>query len=326
MPTKTKATTTTPKQELIEFEMTAVIPVAQYANVQPVIKGYGKTWEEARDDALAKSQGIWAMVGEGGKSLEVRKTGAPTVSNIERETLKCWASGTELYYDDVSHTYIDSEGNEYLSGSKFAHQFSHEFNKAAILPKYAEKNGLKEYQVDEYWGAKNKCSTTWGTAIHQAMETYGEHKAVADKLGKEVGVHPLVLPIVEDFFENSPGTRLFERFVAHKETKRCGRIDSLLIHEDGTITIEDFKTNADIYKSSDKPKYLKAPYNFLTNSSISEYTLQLNFYRAIIEASGKKVRGMKLHWLDPDGEWVTIDVKEVDIDAPQSKIDLSIVK
>lgn len=325
MATKTKPTKVTPATPMVEFEMTAVIPVAQYANVQPVVKGYGATYEEARDDALKKSRDIWAMVGEGGKSLEVRGLGeAPTVQGIERETLKCWATGTEVFYDDPSHTYVDAEGNSYLSGSNFAKQFAHEFNEAAILPKYAEKHGLKPEDIKEYWQAKSNCSTTWGTAIHQAMETYGEHLEIAEKLGKETGVHPLLLPIVEEFFKTYPGKRAFERFVANKDKMRCGRIDSLLLNDDGTITIEDFKTNADLHKMG-SPKTLKAPYSHLPNTPFGEYVLQINFYRSILEDAGKKVKDMYLRWLNADGEWESLEIPRTDIEEKQSKIDLSVI-
>lgn len=318
MPTKA----TTKKPELVEFEMTAVIPVAQYANAQPVVKGYGETYEQARDDAMKKLQDIWAMVGEGGKGLEVRGLNQPVVDTVERETLKCYVSGTELLYDDAGHTYVDSEGAAYVSGSKFAEQFGYEFNKAAILPRYAKNNGLKEYEVDEYWQAKSKCSTTWGTAIHQAMETYGTHLATAEKLDKPTGVHPLILPMIEEWFEANPGTYLFEKFVADKERKYCGQIDTIQLTGSKKCFIRDTKTNGDLYKQS-APKYLKAPYNHMLNTPFGKYTLQLNFYRSIMEAAGWEVEGMKIDHLDHDGEWEVINVPRVDIEQPQTKIDLS---
>lgn len=321
--TPTKITTT---KGIIEFEMTLVIPTMQYGNAQPVIKGYGKTYEEARDDALVKARDIWAMIGEGGKTLEVRGLGAgPAVpASAITQTLKCYVTGQELFYDDAAHSYIDENGDAYLSGSNFAHQFSHEFNKAAILPAYAKKNGVQEYEVDEYWTAKGLSSTTFGTAIHQAMETYGTHIDLANKLGKDPGVHPLLLPIVEDFFERFPGTRVFERFVMDKESKHCGRIDSLVINEDGSLSIEDFKTNVELHKKRSNKK-LKAPYNFLDDTPFSEYILQLNFYRDVLEKAGKTVLDMNIKWLNPEGEWEPIDVPRVEIAQAQEKIDVSAI-
>lgn len=318
------------KKELIEFEMTVVIPVERFSNVQPVVKGYGETWDEARADADAKAKQLWAeyaqVVDQSGNKVAThslgKETSNTTAITTERETLKCYVSGTELLYDDASHTYVDSEGASYLSGSNFAHQFGYDFNKAAILPKYATKHELKEHQIDDYWQAKAKCSTTWGTAIHQAMETYGMHKAVADKVGREIGVHPLILPMVEEWFAKHPGNYVFEKFVADKDRKYCGRIDCIQLTGSKTAILRDVKTNGDLHKQG-SPKNLKFPYTHLPNTPLGQYTLQLNFYRSILEVAGWTVEGMYIDHLTHEGDWEEIKVTKVDIENPQAKIDLT---
>lgn len=287
--------------------MTVVIPTGQYANIQPQVIGIGETFEAAQADALKKANSFYQAV----ETQADFKLLAPTtvtpevVAPASAEVMKCWLTGTEIFFDPIEHAYVDKDGNKYLSGSKFAGQYEWEFEKHLILPRYAAKYGVKEYEVEEMWDSKALASTTFGTAFHQALETYIKHYALATKLGKDPLslVHPTLRPAVESFCtpERMQYRMICEMFVADPDKHRCGQLDLVTIvdEEKKILDIEDYKTNADLFKLKDtKHKTLKAPYQHLPNMDASKYTLQLSFYKDIVEAArlaGWTVREIKLH-------------------------------
>lgn len=314
--------TKTIKKPMVEVPMTVVIPTGEYANIQPVVTGVGPTFEEARNDALQKAESFY-------NSIEARadfrlNLGAPSAIPTAREEVKCYVTGVTAYFDPVGHTYIDAQGNQFTSGSVFAGQFEHEFNKAMILPKYAKKCNVDESLIEEMWTSKADASTTFGTALHKALETYGKYKDLCDLIGKDIGIHPTLLPIVEAFFEGRDEEQaVYEPFVADMKNMRCGFIDRLLITGEKRCRIQDYKTNADLYKKG-TPANLKAPYAYLPNIPLGRYMIQLSFYKAIMEAAGWTVEGLDVMWWNGI-EWKTIEVKSVEVDIPQEKIDLSLI-
>lgn len=318
----------------VEVPMTVVIPTGQYANIQPVVTGVGPTFDEARSDALQKALSFYKAV-DAQAELNVHETAsviAPAVS-ADYKTLKCWLTGGELKYDPIAHKYVDDEGNEYTSGSKFAHQYQHDFDKKMILPKYASKYGVNPDSVEAMWDDKGEASTTFGTALHKAMETVINNYDLAKKVGNDPFemVHPLIRPIVEKFFtEERLATKMYaEKFILDRENKRCGQLDLITVVDFNKriLDIEDYKTNVDLFKEG-TPKTLKAPFSHLPNMPAACYTLQLSFYKAIVEKAGWTVRNINLYQpKQRDGEWVwdTVKLNPEAIDG-NKRIDLSQVQ
>lgn len=311
--------------------MTVVIPTGQYANIQPQVVGVGETFEAAQADALRKANSFYAAVDTQAEFKLLEQITAPTKVPLAAATdnataMKCWLTGTEVFFDPVAHAYVDAEGNKYLSGSKFASQYEWPFEKHLILPRYAAKYGLKEYEIEEMWEAKALASTTFGTALHQAMETYITHYKTAKAVGKDPlsMVHPTFRPIVAAFCteERMQYEMICEMFVADPVAHRCGQLDLVTIvdREKKILDIEDYKTNAQLFDvGKGKNKTLKAPYQHLPNMNAAKYTLQLSFYKDIVEAArlaGWTVRNINLHqWgggedaKAEDMKWVTTTLR-----------------
>lgn len=305
------------KATLQLFELSAVIPTGQYANITPKLIYEAQNFDDAYAAAMPHLQKIERDFGLDGNNL---RASGPSTVNMQR--MKCFATGSEVWFEPISHTYYDDQGVRLMSGSTFAHQFEHEFNKEMIAPKSAGKLGLSTEEVIEYWQSKADISTTFGTSLHQALEHYGKWKDVCEADGKGTGLHPTIEPIVLDFFKDRGDEQaVYEKFVADLKTGRVGQIDRMVITGDKHCIIEDYKTNADLYKMG-IPKNLKAPYAYLPNVPLSKYILQLSFYKAIMEAGGWTVDGIRVHWWNGK-EWKTIDLKAVDIDLKQDKIDVS---
>lgn len=312
--------------------MTVVIPTGQYANIQPTVTGVGDTFEEAQADALRKAASFYDNV-EAQAQLKLTLPSAPKpVIGAQYQQLKCWFDGTTVMYDDAAHRYVDESGVEYMSGSRFAKQFEHDFPKDAILPGYAERYKVRESEVEGMWEAKGDASTTFGTAMHQALETYGKYWKIAEACGKDpLEMIPATLrPAVAAFFTDERKTEdaLYELIAIDGNKHRCGQLDRVVIvdRENKILDIEDYKTNSELFKV-ETPKTLKAPYSHLPNMAAARYTIQLSFYKAIVESKGWKVRSIKLHhWnglSEPgqDATWETIELRPESVEL--SPIDVS---
>ena len=340
-PSVAKETKATPEVSSVRVPMRVTIPTGQYANIQPEVEGIGRNFEEAQADALRKAASFYEVV-EAQAGLKLNLPTGPVISNPadndRNKIMKCWASGTEVFYDDVAHKYVDAQGVPYISGSKFASTYEPEFPKEAILPGYAERYGVKEYEVDEMWQGKADMSTTFGTALHQALETFGKHWRTAKACGKDPMdmIHPTLRPAVADFFteERMNNDAVYEMFIADPDKHRCGQLDLVTIvdREKRILDIEDYKTNAELFKVN-SPKTLLPPFSHLPNMSAAKYTLQLSFYKAIFEKHGWTVRALKLHhWTGlsqpgEDAKWeeVVLRPENIEVTAP-APIDLSSIR
>lgn len=305
----------------MKFTITATIPTAQYANLQPAIEVEAETFEEAQAIAMPQIQQIWNSVCEAGKELKIRSTSVTEASTGETREMECMFSGTTLFLDENTHTYRDESGEAYVSGSRFAEQFSYEFPKDAVLPMYAKKHDVPPELIDAFWTAKGNNSRDFGHALHSALELAGKYSDLVLQLSTKekpvvLGISPTLLPAVEDFFADRMEEKaLYEVFVVDKQGKRCGQIDRLVKTGEKSCIIEDYKTNGDLLKQG-TPKYLKAPFDSkgntpLLNQPLSIYTIQLNFYRGIMESLGWTVEGLRVHHLDE--MWDTIDIPKVDL-------------
>lgn len=212
--------------------------------------------------------------------------------------------GNEIYYDDASHTYSNSLGEVYLSGSKYADKFFPEFPKDIISQKMAKKIDSKNYgsiaqEIKDMWDLNALASTSLGTAIHAAIELYGRYSGLSEALEKDSNLHknPLLRAAVESFYKKYPLNKNlhFEALVVDHKTARAGRIDRLQVESDG-VWIEDIKTNFEI-----------------TDKDIKKYGKQLNFYAAICRANKLKVKGLRLFHYDGKN-WHTVELEQEDID------------
>lgn len=318
-----------------QVKVGATINLGEYSDIRPEVTvelDKTDTPEEAQKLALEQINNIWSKTDN--KQLQTKtQIGQPLgISTAQYETLTCFISDTEVLYDDAAHTYFDKEGNAYTSGSKFAHEYSHEFNKAMIIPKSAKKLDVEPEVVESYWQSKADISTTFGTALHKALEHYGKYKELCDRdvdsktgMTKGTGIHPTLLPIVEAFFEKYGDEKAeYEIFIADKANLRCGQVDRAVITGPKTVIIDDYKTNGSLFKQG-APKFLKAPYQNIENTPFGTYRLQFSFYRAIFMAHGWKVEAMRLHhWNGADQKWDTYKVEAVEIDgAKRERIDIS---
>jgi hypothetical protein len=287
----------------------------QYGNIQPSFEIEGETYDEAWDLGLQQLKTLWDRVGE--KPLNIHRNIIP----VNGEMRRCRVSGTEVVFDPVAHTYTDALGRRYTGGSTFAAKFKSPFASDIIAGKMGDKHGVDGKEIQSMWSLNAEASSTFGTAVHAALQLYGEYrelsKAVKDgSVESALTSNPVLRPIVEAFFteEREQEKAFYEEFVADSATLRCGLIDRLVVDEDG-LWVEDFKTNASVEKSETILEPFKG---VVPNTALGVYWLQLSFYASILIAHGRTVKGLRVHHWDAT-KWVTYEHEVVDLSVADSK-------
>lgn len=292
--------------------MTATVPVAQYANLQPGVEfdvPEGQTLQEAMDFALGEIRRIWNMVSD--KPLRTREDESALAQAVSTAVeLVCWASGTRVMFEPVSHTYGDGS---WLSGSTFAHKFTSEFAAKVVAGKVAAKveprhdgsAAVEAGEIVEMWDKNAEASSLFGSAVHAALELRGKYGWVSRLTkGSDEGAtpkHPTLKAAVESFFAGRENERaIYEAFVADPTLKHCGQIDRLrIMDERNHVQIEDFKTNGDLHKKVT----VRAPFKGVVEATqLGLYWLQLSFYARILAVHGLIVDGLVVHHWD-GSEW-----------------------
>lgn len=291
----------------------ATIPTGQYANIQPLYEIEADTVEEATEIALGHIKALWDRTSS--QPLDINR--GQQIAAPQGQVLRCRVSGTEVIFDPIAHTYHDRQGNRYLGGSTFASRYKAPFPGSTIAGKMAAKHGVEAQHILDMWKLNAEASTTFGTSVHAALQLYGEYlelsKSVKDGSDESaLTSNPVLRPIVEAFFtdERKAERAYYEEFVADAATLSCGLIDRLVAEDDGSIWVEDFKTNASV----EKPETILEPFkNVVPNTALGGYWLQLSYYARILITHGRAVKGLRVHHWTVDNGWVTYEHPVVDI-------------
>lgn len=261
------------------------IPVTglQYTDVRPVIAG------DTLEDIVQGAQSVAEAVGN--TKLVERLSGqekALTAPLMSSQSIL----GDGVLFNKDDHTY-SKNGKPYLSGSTFAHMFEKEFPRDAVAQKVADRDDVEVEDVLAGWDAKGEISLQYGTLIHKCIETFNKYG--------ETPNNEYLKSIVEDWVEVSDDAYLSEEFVQDDAHQLCGVIDLLGEHE-----IADIKTG-DIHQKIQHTMGKEWP-----NDRLSLYTLQLNFYKYIVEQNGGKINKLSIYWLNGE-HWERVKVDIIDI-------------
>lgn len=177
--------------------------------------------------------------------------------------------------DPTTHTYVDSDNNEYQSVTRFINKFVPEFDFENKSKQYASKYGLDVEDVRASWKLKNKQSTDFGTLIHEEIENILLGNIESEDLKFKAPIIEITQKVKGDF---PKGKYLHEHAIWDEEYRIAGTSD-LIINEGKSFSIVDFKTNKQIkYYNEYEDKFLLKPINHLPNGEYFKYALQLSFY------------------------------------------------
>jgi hypothetical protein len=263
---------------MIKVTLSATVPVVQYGNLVPTVEVEADSYDEAMAQAEAHITGFWNKHVEKGKELKQAKG----------KKLRAFVGG-DINYDDATHTYSNDAGEVYLSGSQYAKQFEKPFDRDSITGKMGAKWGVEPTDIADMWELAAEASRTFGTAVHAALQLYGQYGDLAKSVEKEYHLHsqPDLKRIVESFYAEHKEKAKCEVLVVDHNKKHAGQIDRLEVLGDNHYRVTDYKTNADLPKEK-----------------LGVYWKQLEFYSDILRAAGCKVEPEVVYHYDGK-KWVT---------------------
>lgn len=209
---------------------------------------------------------------------------------IEEDTF----TGEKIRYDAINHKYTDMQGNPLISGSQYKKSLETPFPLDMMAGKIATKYGVPSQTVVDMWSANGTISTTFGNALHLAMEQWFKFRDTGCE-DKEYNLakHPFLREAVMAFPLKDEKAKP-EVLISDVANGRVGRIDLLTLAEKNEYYVDDYKSDADIKKN------LTGHFN------------QLSFYAHILIAKGKKVKGLRV-WNYADKGWELFESPVLDI-------------
>lgn len=214
-----------------------------------------------------------------------------------------------IYFDTINHRAYDKNGKELLSGSNAEKMFLEEFDPTYPAKALAKSTGAKMEDIVAMWENNRDLSADYGTLIHAALEKYLKYAKVMRKIdankerehSAKNWMPDALGEIVDKFVEASGITDATSVECRIKKDNRTGIVDLLLMQDDKSFTLMDYKVMPEVktvkYKGFGK---------------MQKYTIQQNFYREIIEDCGYKCNGMFL-WNWDGEEWKKIKVPKLNI-------------
>ena len=208
------------------------------------------------------------------------------------------AKFNHIKFHDEEHKYY-MDGKRTDSVTSVIGKYKHPFDKDFWSKKKADERGITKEEILTEWKYKADFSCERGSAFHEFAENYLANKVfpfpeykITNALGSEdnmleckEGVYKLI-EMFKKFYDDSHGKLVpvrAEVVVGDVEWGITGMIDQLFFNEkSGKLEIWDWKTNKAIKKENKWQKF-KKPLSHLDVCELNTYSLQLSFYRLIVE-------------------------------------------
>lgn len=198
-----------------------------------------------------------------------------------------------ILFDADLHRYTDEQGNIYKSVTSILNDISHIFDETGeIIRRVALRDGLTVEDVREKWDRKAEDSRERGKERHKVFENYIEHKHFEPEFSFWIKEFNRLLP---------RGRKKSEVMVWNEKCLVAGIADLTVRHQNGSISIFDYKTNANINFFSKYNNKMKHPTARLDDCEYNRYTLQLSFYAWLFEQQGENIKHLAiLHIPNPE--------------------------
>lgn len=218
-----------------------------------------------------------------------------------------------VYFDKENHEYFNEQGDRMTSGSMLEKEEIGESDLSYAAKAMAKSTRIPEKKIVEMWERNGELSAAFGTVVHDALDFYIKNQVdmqAYDDIKERPHTAANWMPnsvghIVDKYLENhdveASRGEVFVRF-----GNFCGSIDHLVYESEKTVFIRDYKIINELKSAKTK--------NF---GKQDKYTVQLNTYRAILEANGYTVSGMELNIFDGE-EWKDVKVERIDINVETS--------
>ena len=219
----------------------------------------------------------------------------------------------------------DKEHKYYLNGirtksvTSVIGEYKHPFDKEYWSKKKADERGITQEEIIKEWKYKADFSCEKGSAFHEYVENFltnkvfpfPEHKITKALDGEENMIEckkavEKLTKLFDKFYKDSFGRLIpvrAEVVVGDEEWGVTGMIDQLFYNEKSKkLEIWDWKTNKAINKKN-KWQQFKEPLSHLDVCELNTYSLQLSFYKLIVERNTElEIGDCYIVWFNENNE------------------------
>lgn len=218
------------------------------------------------------------------------------------------------FFED-GHIYVDTDTGEKLpSVTKWIQQFQPGFNKEYWLGVKADEAGITPEELDKQWKHKSLVGTRQGSLLHDYVLHRLHRRTIKQQIPAFIDkdTYRILLKQAEEYCNSVDMPILALEFVmGDSSIPLAGMSDAIHDLGNNKLLIRDLKTGQ-LKKAYGKHK---EPYEFLTDSSLDKYTLQLSAYAKFLEDKGFEVEKMEIVWFNENNPTFEIhEVKKVDIE------------
>ena len=206
-----------------------------------------------------------------------------------------------LNFNEKKHEYSYGKGKDkvILTGvTTLVGKYFKEFDAKGMARRLAGFKVNKENKRGvRYWLREWKGAAQHGTRVHNAIEDYINGNSMVPDFPEERDSSKFTQAVtwllnnIDKTDAVKPEMRLFS-----KKYNVAGTLDLPVFHEDGSVSIEDWKTN----KAIKTTPYTKGETGFgicsdLPDCNYSKYALQLSVYAILLEEqTGKEVKSLRI--------------------------------
>lgn len=220
------------------------------------------------------------------------------------------------------YTILDS-GIHPISVTSIIHKYFPQFDADKIITKmmqspnfaYGKYAGKTREQIKLEWDENGRSASSLGTAMHLDIENFFNAYPINNPDSKEF---LMFLDFWNDLLKQYPTIKPYrsEWVVFDEDIGLSGSIDGVFDDGYGNIIIFDWKRSKEIKMSNRFEKGFK-PFDKYDNCNYSHYSLQLNFYRHMLETKyGKKVIFMALVILHPNQDkYICLQVPKIELSS-----------
>lgn len=213
-------------------------------------------------------------------------------------------------YKDYKPSRIDKK--TWVSAHSLIKKVTKPFDREGISKRVAEKRGITQEEVLAEWDMEGKIALSKGNCLHNCIASNFEYKK-SDEFTTQEQIEKMA-EYAKRYIEDVEGTCIArEGFLTDPDKKLYGFLDYLIYSKKTNKTILlDWKTNKEIDKYNKFENFL-SPLETLDASKANIYSLQLNFYKYIIEkVIDIKVDEMHIVWINDNNPTYEI-IKAVDM-------------
>ena len=211
-----------------------------------------------------------------------------------------------VLFEESSHTYTIDGDADYTSVTTLIHTHFAAFDADSVIAKMRKSwkwgpnhkyFGMTDDEIKQAWDDNRDAAAAAGTAMHFKIECFYN--------GHDVSDDSVEFTYFRNFVSESPELAPYrtEWKIFHEELRIAGSVDMLFQKADGSFAIYDWKRSREISRNGFNKFATTSCIKHLPDSNHWHYCLQLNIYKAILEAKyGIKVSEMKIVCLHPNNK------------------------